>query len=61
MRGGGRRRRTGERMDEDRRLEGSGARREGQGAADPREKDLARSAREEGNGGEGSDGEHQLK
>jgi hypothetical protein len=48
-------------MEEDRRWEGSGARREGQGAADEREKYLARSAREEGSGGEWSDGEHQWK
>jgi hypothetical protein len=60
-RGGGRRRSTGERMEEERRWEGSGARRAGLGAADAREKYLARSAREEGSGAEGSDGEHQWK
>jgi hypothetical protein len=50
----------GQRREGPRSWEGSGARRDGDGAEEAREKDLARSAREDGSG-EGSDGEHQWK
>lgn len=50
----------GDRREGPRSWEGSGARSEGDGAEEAREKDLARSAREDGSG-DGSDGEHQWK
>jgi hypothetical protein len=50
----------GESSEGPRSWEGSGARSEGDGTDEAREKDLARSAREDGSG-EGSAGEHQWK
>lgn len=50
----------GESSEGPRSWEGSGARSEGDGVDEAQEKDLAKSAREDGSG-EGSTGEHQWK